>query len=73
MATVYGMSSLNIATTAAPDGRVGCLFEHDPVYTRGVQVIVEIDNQESALKLVDVDLFYNNINGAPLGTRAWVV
>jgi hypothetical protein len=29
MATVYGMSSLNIAATAAPDGRLGCLFERN--------------------------------------------
>ena len=35
MSTLYGSSSLNIAATAAPDGRVGCLFERDLVYIRG--------------------------------------
>ncbi|KAM0132829.1 hypothetical protein ACHAO1_006574 [Botrytis cinerea] len=73
MSTVYGLSSLNIAATAAPDGTIGCLFERNLRYTEAVKVAVKTNHQKQVYKIEDKNLYENNIIRAPLTTRAWVV
>ncbi|KAF7940856.1 uncharacterized protein EAE97_007041 [Botrytis byssoidea] len=41
MASVYGLSSLNIAATAAPDGTIGCLFERDLIRPKRAWAVQE--------------------------------
>ncbi|PQE06892.1 heterokaryon incompatibility protein [Rutstroemia sp. NJR-2017a BVV2] len=73
MAMTYGMSSLNIAASAAPDGNTGCFFPRDPTELRPVKVIANINSKQMILELIDRDLVYINIDRAPLSRRAWVV
>jgi hypothetical protein len=73
MAMTYGMSSLNIAASAAPDGNTGCFFPRDPTEFRPIKVMTNINSKQMTLELVDRDLVYINIDRAPLSRRAWVV
>lgn len=73
MATVYGMSSLNIAATAAPDGIVGCFFDRDLIYARGGQVSVQNQGIKQSLVFVHNDLLHANVDDSPLADRAWVL
>lgn len=73
MATVYGLSSLNIAATAALDGTIGCLFERDLKYTEMQKVEVKINHQKQVYTFVDRFLYRENIASAPLTRRAWAV
>ncbi|KAF7882842.1 uncharacterized protein EAF02_006205 [Botrytis sinoallii] len=71
MATVYGLSSLNIAATAAPDGTIGCLFDRDLRYTEKHKVEVKMDRQKQVYSIADSALYTNNIANAALTKRAW--
>ncbi|TGO71107.1 hypothetical protein BELL_0619g00090 [Botrytis elliptica] len=71
MATVYGLSSLNIAATAAPDGTIGCLFDRDLRYTEKHKVEVKMDRQKQVYSIADDHLYINNIANAALTNRAW--
>ena len=62
MATVYGLSSLSMAVTAAPDGRTGCLFGRDPVYACLIAVEVKIDHQKQIYDFAPSDPFNKNID-----------
>ncbi|TEY34840.1 hypothetical protein BOTCAL_0608g00050 [Botryotinia calthae] len=73
MATVYGLSSLNIAATAAPDGTIGCLFERDLKYTETYKAEVKINHQKQVYKIADYNLYRQNIAKAALTRRAWAV
>ncbi|THV54849.1 hypothetical protein BGAL_0018g00050 [Botrytis galanthina] len=73
MATVYGLSSLNIAATAAPDGTTGCLFERDLRYTEMHKAEVKINNQKQVYTILHDDFYRENIADAPLTKRAWAV
>jgi hypothetical protein len=73
MAIVYGMSTLNIAATAAPDGRTGCLFKRDPMYTQGSRAVVKIDDKQQILDAVDIFLASDNTTETPLSKRAWAL
>jgi hypothetical protein len=73
MATVYGQSGLNIAATAAPDGRTGCLFPRNPVWAQNRQIKVDIDGEIRTYEYAYFGLLNDNIFNAPLNTRAWVV
>ncbi|PQE06284.1 heterokaryon incompatibility protein [Rutstroemia sp. NJR-2017a BBW] len=73
MTTVYGMSTLNIAATAAADGRTGCLFERDNIYTQGSRAVVEVDDKQHFLDVVDFWLVSDNTTETPLSKRAWAL
>lgn len=73
MASMYGLSGLNLAATAAPDGTLGCLFQRDPIYVRGHHIEVETGNEKRIYDCADTNIFYRNIFSAPLMGRAWVV
>ncbi|PQE16208.1 heterokaryon incompatibility protein [Rutstroemia sp. NJR-2017a BVV2] len=73
MTTVYGMSTLNIAATAAADGRTGCLFERDDIYTQGSRAVIEVDDKQQILDIVDTGLVYDNTTETPLSKRAWAL
>ncbi|TGO12541.1 hypothetical protein BTUL_0086g00160 [Botrytis tulipae] len=73
MATVYGLSSLNIAATAAPDGTIGCLFERDLRKTGARKIEVNLNNQKKVCSAVQWRFYADNISGAALTNRAWAV
>ncbi|KAF7894956.1 hypothetical protein EAF00_006770 [Botryotinia globosa] len=73
MATVYGLSSLNIAATAAPDGTIGCLFERDLRKTGAGKIEVNLNNQNKVCSAVQWRFYADNISGAALTSRAWAV
>jgi hypothetical protein len=73
MTTVYGMSTLNIAATAAPDGGTGCLFERDTIYAQGTRAMVEVDDKQRILEVVDPHFVLDNTTATPLSNRAWAL
>ncbi|KAF7946639.1 hypothetical protein EAE96_009632 [Botrytis aclada] len=73
MSTVYGLSSLNIAATAAPDGTIGCLFARDLRVIELHKAEVKINHQKQISKIVDLDLYGHSITNAALARRAWAV
>ncbi|KAM3070195.1 hypothetical protein ACMFMG_003766 [Clarireedia jacksonii] len=75
MAMIYGMSSLNIAASAAPDGSLGCFFPRDTAEFQSIRVKVatNLASEHHMFDLIDRDLVYENIDNAPLSSRAWVV
>ncbi|KAF5869349.1 putative tol protein [Botrytis fragariae] len=73
MAIVYGLSSLNIAATAAPDGTIGCLFGRDLRKIGAHKVEVNSNHQKKVCSIADWRFYANNISGAALTKRAWAV
>ncbi|TGO67025.1 hypothetical protein BOTNAR_0049g00120 [Botryotinia narcissicola] len=73
MASVYGLSSLNIAATAAPDGTIGCLFERDLKYTEMHKAEVNMNHRKRVYQIADYNLYRQNIANAALTRRAWAV
>lgn len=70
MADVYGHAALNIAASAAPDGRTGCLFARNTSYTSAT-IIHPHGRKQRALLLSDADVLHENITRSPLAQRAW--
>jgi hypothetical protein len=72
MASVYAFSSLNIAATAATDGRVGCFFDRDVARVQRCRVKALVDGREKVYDCVE-DSWDRDIEQAPLNSRGWVL
>jgi hypothetical protein len=78
MQHVYSNSFLNIAASAAPDGRFGCIFERDMLLIKSPEVIFAW-NRDGKLRAwipaldVNADILKLQFSNEPLNQRAWVV
>lgn len=69
MGEVYANGICNIAATAAPDGRLGCFLDRNPLLAQKYRVRIG----KETVDLIDQMCWYNNITDAPLNKRAWVL
>ncbi|KAL2060837.1 hypothetical protein VTL71DRAFT_8889 [Oculimacula yallundae] len=72
MSTVYGHSSLNICATAAKDGAVGCIIQHDSNYASGLRLEVDIAGIPHQFLVADYYLA-RDVEINPLSGRAWTL
>ncbi|CAG8975341.1 hypothetical protein HYALB_00005671 [Hymenoscyphus albidus] len=77
MEFVYRNAVCNIAATGAPNTRIGCFFDRNPVLGQACRVeLVDEDKEYSSLRIHDI--IYRGASGsheiyqAPLARRAWV-
>ncbi|PVH69621.1 HET-domain-containing protein, partial [Cadophora sp. DSE1049] len=78
MQDVYSNSFLNIAATSAPDGRVGCLFDRSPVFSKSTGITLSWDVGDKPSTYFPSIYFEqselrNTFNQEPLNNRAWVM
>lgn len=77
MGEVYGNSTLNIAATAAPDGRSGLFPSRSPLPLQNCQIKVRSDQigNESAVtyELTRTGIYERCVIASPLGRRAWTL
>ena len=77
MRGIYKNALCNIAATAAPDGRVGCFSNINPLLVQNFRLNIDsFSGQSSTTGLydfVDGNFWDNNVDHAPLNRRAWVL
>jgi hypothetical protein len=78
MQDVYSNSFLNIAATGAPDGRVGCLFDRSPVFSKSTGITLSWDMNDKPstyfpLVFVSQPELQETFTQEPLNNRAWVM
>ncbi|KAF2686376.1 HET-domain-containing protein [Lentithecium fluviatile CBS 122367] len=86
MGNIYHYGLLNIAATAAEDSEGGLFFDRDPLLVQPLQVTVawpvyQTDMKRDPLGHVPATVYdcipqkfwYDNVDGATLNTRAWVM
>lgn len=73
MSRVYGLSSVNIAATSAPDGDTGCFFDRDPNHASQHRVKAIENEREVVYDCVEDGMYDACLLSTPLAHRAWVI
>ena len=70
MKSVYYFSYLNIAATAAYDGREGLFFPHTPHHDEDMQAAFTVHSNH--FRVIDPNYWHNTLERLPLFSRAWI-